>query len=131
MSITDRWWDTSLVLWILAKLTIPFVESLHFLKHEICLAPPWKINLPWWIYLFSKFPMEIFEFSVNLRFKIGWPPWHLHRVFMSVWSTLFKSAGIWTPSIYTAYNKKRIFYFHTLLIPSQEHFLKNLTWFSS
>ena len=32
LSIKVRWWDTSLALWILAKVTTCFMESLHFLN---------------------------------------------------------------------------------------------------
>ena len=31
---------------------------------------------------FLYFPAEIFEFSFNSRWKIGWPPGHLERVFL-------------------------------------------------
>ena len=69
--------ETFLALWILVKVTTCFMESLHFFKHRLCLAPQWKINLPQWIYFF--FIFEIFSF--NPRCKIEWPPGSLDRVF--------------------------------------------------
>ena len=55
-----------------------------FFKHNFCLAPRWKIIWPRWIYFFSYFPTEIFEFSFNPRCRFGWPPGYLDRVYKSL-----------------------------------------------
>ena len=49
-----------------------------FFKHNFCLAPRYKINWSQWVWFFYiHFPAEIFEFSLNPRSKIEWPPRHL------------------------------------------------------
>ena len=44
-----------------------------FLKHNFYLAPRWKIIRPQWIFFFSDFPVEIFEFSFIPGCNIRWP----------------------------------------------------------
>ena len=79
MSNKGRYWDASLALWVLVKVTTRFMKSLHFLK-IFYLAPRRKIYWLGWIWFFFYFPNAIFEFNLNTQSKVKWQPGHFDRV---------------------------------------------------
>ena len=60
-------------LWILAKVAIRFMESLHFLNIIFVQLPGGKSSDPNEFIFFSDFPAEIFEFSFVTGCNIRWP----------------------------------------------------------
>ena len=56
--------------------------SNHMFRNNLLLSSPVENQLAPMIF-FLYFPTENFEFSFNRRYKIGWPPRHLNRVFLN------------------------------------------------
>ena len=91
-----RWWDVSLTLWILVKVTLHFMEYLYFLniisngidlgKHLESFAklPGGNSTGPGEFNFFLYFPTKFFEFSFNPRCKIWWAPGHLDRFYQKL-----------------------------------------------